>query len=173
MDNGHFFAGQLGHDIFSCHGALLVITTAGAEHVPHIALGQLGIGCRRGDHDHSVFLIDFGSGNCHAGVEVANHELHAVTDELVGNRHALLGIGHVVTDGDGDFLAENAACGIDVFNGLFDTVFQLCTKGRIGTGDGASNAELDLCIGKTSRSHQGCDGNACHHCLFHQNLPFK
>jgi hypothetical protein len=40
---------------------------------------------------------------------VADHELDAVADKLVGDRNALLGIRHVVAGLDLKLLAENAA----------------------------------------------------------------
>ena len=76
--------------------ALLVVAAAGAERVPQAALGDLRVGGRRRDHQHAVVGVDFRGGNGHAGVEVADDELDAVADELVGDRDALLGIGDVV-----------------------------------------------------------------------------
>ena len=48
----------------------------------------------------AVLLVDLGGRHGDAGVEVADHELDAVADELVGDRHALLGIGDVVAVAD-------------------------------------------------------------------------
>ena len=76
--------------------ALLVVAAAGAEHVPHAALGDCRIGRGRRDLEDAVLLIDLGGRDGDAGVEVADDELDAVADELVGDRDALLGIGDVV-----------------------------------------------------------------------------
>ena len=106
-------AGELGPD-----HALLVVTAAGAECVPKLAVGDLGIGRRGRDEQDAVLRIDVGSRDRHAGIEVADDELDAVADEFVGDRHALLGIGDVVADFDLDLLPQNSAGLVDVFGGL-------------------------------------------------------
>ena len=75
---------------------------------------------------------------------MADDELHAVADELVGDRDAFLRIGAVVADGDGDLLAEDAAGGVDVLDRLFDAVLELRAEGGAAAGDRAADADLDL-----------------------------
>ena len=144
MDDGdllvlEFAKGEVGPQL-----ALLVVTAAGAEHVPQAALGDLRIGGRRRDHENAVIRIDFRGRNRDAGVEVTDHEFDAVADELVGDRNALLGIGDVVALFDFDFLAEDAARLVDVLSRLRDAVGQLRAERSVRAGDRAGDAELDL-----------------------------
>ena len=75
---------------------------------------------------------------------MADDELHAVADELVGDRDAFLGIGAVVADAERDLLAEDAAGGVDVLDGLLGAVLELRAEGGAAAGDRAGDAELDL-----------------------------
>ena len=75
---------------------------------------------------------------------MADDELDAVAGELVGDRHALLGIGDVVAVADGDLLAVDAAGGIDVVGGLLGAVLELGAEGGVGPGERAGDADLDL-----------------------------
>ena len=61
---------------------------------------------------------------------MADHELDAVADELVGDRDALLGIGNVVALLDLDLLAENAAGLVEVLGGLADAVASIARRTR-------------------------------------------
>ena len=110
--------------------ALLVVAAADAEDVPHAALGDLRIGGGRRDHQHAVLLVHVGGRHGDAGVEVADHEFHAVGHELVGDRHAFARIGAIVADVELDFLAENAALGIDVRDRLFDALAAAARRRR-------------------------------------------
>ena len=159
MKDGDLLALHVVGDVLGRNGALLVVAAAGAEHVPLASFGQLRIGGRRGDHQHVVVEVDVRGRDRHARVEVADHPLDAVADELVGDRHALLGIGNVVADLEGDLLAQNAALGVDVFHRLLGALLQLRPEGRVGAGDGTGDAELDVGMsrareGQTSRKHE-------------------
>ena len=101
-------------DVVAGNLALLVVASAGAERVPQAALGELRVGRRRRDVDDAVVGIDFRRRDRDARVEVTNHELDAVADELVGDRDALLRIGDVVADLELDLLAIDAAGCVDV-----------------------------------------------------------
>ncbi len=79
---------------------------------------------------------------------MTDHEFDAVAGKLVGDRNALLRIGDVVAVFDGDFLAEDAAGGIDVGGRLVDAVLHLRAGGGIGAGDRAADAEFDLPSGR-------------------------
>src|SRR5262249_53156887 len=127
-----------------CDRALLVVAPTGAEDVPHVAFGDLGIGGRRRDHEHAVLLVDLGGRNGHAGIEVADDEFDAIADELVGDRDAFFRIGAVVADENLDFLSQNAAGGVDVLDRLLDSVLELRTEGGAAAGDRSGNAQLDL-----------------------------
>ena len=144
MDDGDLLVLQFAQREFGPELALLVVAAAGAESVPQAAIGDFRIGRRRRDEQDAVVGIDFGGGDGHAGVEVADHEFDAVADEFIGDRNALLGIGNVVALFDFDFLAENAAGLVDVFGGLRDAIGQLRAERGVGAGDRAGDADLDL-----------------------------
>ena len=121
---------KLVDDVVAGDRALLVVAAAGAEHVPQAALGDLRVGGGRRDHQDAVLLIDFRGRDGDARVEVADDELDAVADELVGDRDALLGIGDVVADLERDLLAEDAAGGVDVVDGLLGAVLAAARRRR-------------------------------------------
>ena len=98
MDDRDLGVLEVGGEIAAGHCALLVVASAGAERVPQAALGELRVGCRRRDDENAVLGIDVRRRDGDARVEVADHELDAVSDELVGDRDALLRIGDVVAD---------------------------------------------------------------------------
>ena len=72
---------------------------------------------------------------------MADHEMHAVADELVGDRDALLGIGDVVAEFDHDLLAEDAARLVEVLGGLLDALRQLRAERSVGAGDRTGDAD--------------------------------
>ena len=98
MDDGDLLALEILGDVVARNRPLLVVAPAGAEDVPHVALGHLGIGGRRRDLEDAVLLIDLGGRHGDAGIEMADHELHAVADELVGDRDPFFRIGAIVSD---------------------------------------------------------------------------
>ena len=55
---------------------------------------------------------------------MADDKFHAIANELVGNRNALLGIGNVVALFDFDLLPENTARLVEVLGGLADAVLR-------------------------------------------------
>src|SRR5262249_58570101 len=112
-------------DVFARDRALLVVAAAGAEDVPHVAFGDLGIGRGRRDRQHVVLLVDFRRRDGHARGDVTDDEFCAVAGKLVGDRDALLGIAHVVADARGELLAQNAAGLVDVGDGLLGTLLEL------------------------------------------------
>ena len=99
------------------------------------------------DEQDVVFRIDVGSGDRHAGVEVADDELDAVADELVRDRHALLRIGDVVALLERDLLAEDAAGLVDVVDRLLRAVDELRPESGVRSGDRPGDAHLDLRAG--------------------------
>ncbi len=82
---------------------------------------------------------------------MTDDELDAVTDELVGNRNALLRIGSVVAVDDRDLLAIHAALGIGFCDCRFDTALDLLAESRLAAGQRCADAELD--IGKRYAAH--------------------
>ena len=75
---------------------------------------------------------------------MADDEFHAVGGELVGDRHAFLGVGAVVADAEHDLLAEDAAGGVDVLDRLLDAVLELGAEGGAAAGDRAADPDLDV-----------------------------
>ena len=140
--------------------SLLVVAPAGAEDVPHVAFGDLGIGGRGRDHEHAVLLVDLGGRNGDAGIEVADDEFDAVADELVGDRHAFLRIGAIVTDVNLNFLSENAAGGVDVLDRLLHSVLELRAEGGAAAGDRSGDAQLDLRRSVIRKSKAKTEGEA-------------
>ena len=144
MDDGDALALEALRDDLAGESALLVVAAADAEDVPHAAFGDLRIGGGRRDHQHAVLLVDVGGRDGDAGIEMADDELHAVGDELVGDRHAFARVGAVVADVELDLLAENAALGIDVGHRLLDALPQLRAEGGRAAGHRPADADLDL-----------------------------
>ena len=130
VDDRDLLALEMVARVFGPQHALLVVAAAGAERVPQPAVGDLRDWSPRGDEQDAVLRVDVGGRDRHAGVEVADDELDAVADELVGDRHALLGIGHVVALLEGDLLAEDAAGLVDVVNGLLRAVARAARRRR-------------------------------------------
>ena len=123
---------------------LLVVAPAGAERVPEALLGELHVGGSRGDLKHPVLVVDGRGRDRDAGVEVADHVFHAVADELVGDRDALLGIGNVVAGLERDLVAEDAALRVEVIDGLLGALLELGAEGGVGAGDRPGDAELEV-----------------------------
>ena len=90
---------------------------------------------------------------------MTDHELDAVSDELVGDRDALLRIGDVVADDEHDLLAVDAAGRVDVGGGLLGALLQLCAEGGVRTGDRTGDADQDICPGAAAERDQGGQGN--------------
>ncbi len=159
MDDGDLLVLHVVGDVLAGDAALLVVAAAGAEHVPQLALGDARVGRRRRDHQHAVLDVDLGRRHGDAGIEVADDEMHAFAEEIVGDRDALARIGDVVTDEQLDLLAVDAARGVDVGNGLLDAVLQLGAERRVRAGHGAGNAQLQLLGSTVAAREQGgeCD----------------
>lgn len=72
------------------HDALLIVTAAGAERVPQLALGIDRLVAAGEILRMPFFGMDFRSRDRNARVEVTDDIFYAVGCELVGNRNALL-----------------------------------------------------------------------------------
>jgi len=80
--------------------------------------------------------------------------LNAVGGEFVGDRDALLGIGHVIAVGDGDLLAENAAGGLMSATARSTRVLQSRARWRRSPGNWAATASL-ICACAAPESAMG------------------
>ena len=104
---------------------------------------------------------------------MADHELHAVADQFVGDRHALLGVGNVVNHFDLDLLSQNAAGLVDVFGGLLNALGQLSAEGRIGSRDRSGDGEFDLRVRSASEQQRQSDGHGLQNRCSHINLLYE
>ena len=75
---------------------------------------------------------------------MADDEVDAVAEEIVGDRNALARIGGVVADDQLDLLAVDAAGGIDVGDGLLDAVLELCAERCVRAGHRPRDAQFEL-----------------------------
>ena len=141
VDDGDLGVLELLGEIGAGDRALLVVAAAGAERVPQAALGEVRVGRGRRDLEDAVLGIDFRGRDRDARVEVADDELDAVSDELVGDRDALLRIGDVVADDELDLLAIDAAGRVDVGDGLLGALLELCAESGVRAGDRTGDAD--------------------------------
>ena len=88
VDQGNFLRLDLIGDIGGNRRALLVVTTYGAEGIGKTTLGQHRIGGRAGDHRDAGLAVNLGSGDRHAGIQVANYRDHFGVHQLGGHRGA-------------------------------------------------------------------------------------
>src|SRR6266436_2828809 len=145
MDDGDALAFEFRRNERAGHDALLVVASAHPENVPHAgAIGDLGIGGGRRNHQHAVLKVDVGSRDGDAGVEVADDEFHAIGGELVCDRHAFLGVGAVIPDAHHELLAQNTAGRIYIFDRLVDAILEPTPNRSAAAGDRAAHGELDL-----------------------------
>ena len=90
---------------------------------------------------------------------MADNELDAVSDELVGDRNALLRIGDVVADRQHDLLAVDAAGRVDVGRSLLGALLELRAEGGVRTGDRAGDADQDIRPGAAAERDKRGQGN--------------
>src|SRR5262245_33401348 len=162
---------EVGRNVLGRCVSLVVVVSTGAEYVPQAARGDRRVCSRRRDHKNTVLSIDIGRRDGHPRIEVADHELDAVADKLVGDGHALLGIGDVIAEYKLDLLPVDAALGIEVGGSLFGPVLQLRPKGCVRTGQGTGDTDLELSR-RAAGAHERCSGNGQgwpKH-LFHKSL---
>src|SRR5208283_2023686 len=107
------------------------------------------------DEQDAVFRINVGRRDGHARVEVADGELDAVADELVGDRHALFRIRNVVALLEDELLAQNAPGLVDVVDGLLRAVDELRAERRVRSRDRPGDADLDVGAGGAGKRQCG------------------
>ncbi len=169
VDDGDLLILQMLGDVLAGDGALLIVATAGAEHVPQLALGYQRVGGRRRDHQDAVVDVDLGCRQGDAGIEVADDEVDAIAKEIVGDRDALTWIGSVVADGQFDLLAIDAAGRVDVGDGLLDTVLELRAERCVVLRHRPGHTQLQLCRSAVTAGEQGGEGErqGCKNRWFH------
>src|SRR5690606_4162622 len=121
--------------------ALQVVQADGAEDQLIAARGDVRAGGRGGDHQDAFVLVDVRGRLGGAGTQVADHEGNAIVDDLVGDRHGLLGIAGVVIDHAFELGTVHAAGLVDLLDGharaneLHFAILRDGTRHRSGEGD--------------------------------------
>ena len=100
---------------------------------------------------------------------MADDEVDALAEEIVGDGDALAGIGSVVADGQLDLLAVDAAGRVDVGDSLLDTVLELRAERRVGSSHRPGNTHLQLLGSAVTAGEQGGEGKrqGCKNRWFH------
>ncbi|MNT24831.1 hypothetical protein D3C72_1603280 [compost metagenome] len=143
MQDGHRLDAFLGNDVPGRRRALLVVATDGAEdELALLALGQLRRGRGRRHHHHALVLVDLRGGNRRSRTEVADHEPDPLADDLVGDRHGLLGFAGIVHHDDLKLAPAGAACSIDLLDRRQHTGLCHVSVLRDGAAHGASQSDL-------------------------------
>ncbi len=93
---------------------------------------------------------------------MADNELDAIGDELVGDRNALLRVGDVVADRQHDLLAVDAASRVDVSGRHFGALLELSAKSGVRAGHRTGDADQDVCPGVAAERDQRGQGNGGH-----------
>ena len=154
MEDRDVLAGEvLGKEIAG-DKALLVVAAAGAERVPHAALGQQRVGGGRRYLKDAFLVIGFRGGDRGARAEMPGHEDHALVDHLVGHRHRLLGLASVVADLQYQLLAEHAAGGVEIGHRHSRSPHHLLAENRVLSGHRTGGGDDDL-VGDCRRAHCG------------------
>ena len=143
MKYGDVFIAVLGSKKITGNDTLLIITAAHAKYVGTAFLGQLRVGRCRGDLQYVLLFVYLGRRNRGARAKVAGDEYHALAGKLVGDRHGLLRVARVVSDGKLELLAEDATGGVNVLDRHFGATPHLLPErgvlARHRTGGGNEN----------------------------------
>src|SRR6185295_11300367 len=135
-------------------GPLLVVTPDGAEYDLESLLGQLGIGRRAGDHRDAGLVVDGGSGNRGAGIEVPHHTCDLGVHELLRDRCAYLRVRLVVFGNQHELRV--LAVDLDFRRVRFvdreaGPILVVLAQVRDAAGERADVADLDLDRGRRRR----------------------
>ena len=103
---------------------------------------------------------------------MADDELDAVADELVGDRHALLRIGDVVADGQHDLLAEMPPAALMSSARLLGAVLSCAPKAAFGPVSGPATPILIWACAAPANAKAGGERDAGQPMRFlHERLP--
>ncbi|MNE16789.1 hypothetical protein D3C80_1097430 [compost metagenome] len=160
MEDGDGFRLEVLGDELAGGRALQAVQADGAEDQLVAAGGDVRAGGSRGDHQDAFVLVDVGRWLGGAGAEVANDELDAIVDDLVGNGHGLFRIAGVVVDHTFKLLAVYAASLVDLLDGHFRANELHLPVLRDRAGHRAGKSDLDsVCshriAGNAGESHGG------------------
>ena len=158
VDDGQLLGLDLGGDIFAGGRALLVVGADGAEHHLVFLLGDGGVGGRRGNHENAFVLVQLRGGLGGAGTEMADHELDFLVDDLVGDRDRLFRFAGVIHDDPFEFLAVDAALGVDLLDRHLGAHHLHVAVLRDRPGGGASEGDFDGVLGPRQTAQAQNDG---------------
>ena len=102
---------------------------------------------------------------------MADDELDAVADELVGDRNALLRIGHVVALLEGDLLAEDAAGLVDVVDRLLRPMVSCAPNAAFGPVIGPATPILIWALAAPAAARAAANTAPDNQNFFMQLLP--
>jgi hypothetical protein len=92
------------------------------------------------------------------------------TPSPTSDRHALLGIGHVVADFDFDLLPQDSASLVDVFGRLLNALGQLSAESGIGARDRSGDREFELRVGAAREQQRQSEREGLQDGCSHINL---
>ncbi len=90
---------------------------------------------------------------------MADDEMHAVAEKVVGDRHALARVAGVVADLEVDLLAHDAARRIDVGDSLLGAVLELGAESGVGPRHRPGDADLELGRTAVAAYEENAQGN--------------
>ncbi|MCY1420985.1 hypothetical protein D9M71_366250 [compost metagenome] len=159
QDSNDFRFDEVG-DVVTGGRALGAVQTDGTEDHFVTTGGDVRAGGSRGDHDHAFVFVDVRSRLSGAGAQVTNHELDAVVDDFVRDRHGLFWITGVIVFNGFEFLAVYAAFGVDLLDGHFGaTELHVAVLGyRAGLRAGDADLDGVSCermAGNPGQNHSG------------------
>src|SRR5262249_20111484 len=82
-------------------------------------------------------------------------------------------IAGVITDFQRELLAEHAALGVEIGDGLLCAVLHLLAESRVLSGHRTCGRNRDVCVGSARERHPEGQGYACLEQSFHRFLPWE
>ena len=155
------------------HLALLVVAAAGAKGVPPALVGELGIGRGRSDLEDRLFGVDLARRNRSRRAVMPGDERDMVAREFLRHGHRLRRVAGVVPDLEDQFLAEHAASGVDVGDGLFRPGLHLRPEARVFARERTGDRDMYLGAGRRcgQRDRNRCCHGACRQKAFQHGVP--
>ena len=144
VDDGDVLVLEILRQIAGGKAALLIVAAAGAECVPHAAVGEERIGRGRRDLQHVAVDIGVRGRDRRRRAIMADGNGDAHAGEFFRDRARLLGIAGIVADLEPELSSEHAAGGIDVGDRLLGAVAHLPAEGRLAAGHRARGADHDV-----------------------------
>ncbi|CVH28418.1 Uncharacterised protein [Serratia marcescens] len=156
---------DVAEDVFGGGRALIRVQAGGAHDHLVAAGGQIGVGGRRGNHDHAFVFINIGRRLGGRGAQVADHVANAVVDHLVGDRNRLFRVAGVVVFHADQLVALDAALGVNVGNRLARAGKLHVAILRDRTGHRPDDRHLDVFRhGRLAHGHRNTTRQQCLTC---------